>query len=55
MLAVMLFRGPAWTGRRGGLWLALFLAQAEILLIWLPAAVLAIVAAGLRGRRRGRG
>ena len=109
VLAVTLFRGPAWNGRRARLWLALFLAtashgildamttggsgvaflapfddtryflpwqpipvspislsrffsrrgvdimQAEIVLLWLPAAVLAIVAAGLRGRRRGRG
>ncbi len=108
VLAVTLFRGPAWRGRRAGLWLALFLAtashgvldamttggsgvaffapfddsryflpwrpipvspispgrflsrhgvdimQMEIVLLWLPAAVLAIVAAGLRGRRRGR-
>lgn len=29
--------------------------QAETLLLWLPAAVLAMVAAGLGGRRRGRG
>jgi inner membrane protein len=108
MLTLGLGRGPAWTGQRGRLWLALFLAtashgildamtdggpgvaflapfdgtrfflpwrpipvsplsigrffsqrgvdimQAEVLVIWLPAAVLAIVAAGLRGRRRRR-
>jgi inner membrane protein len=108
VLAVGLFRGPGWNGRRGGLWLALFLAtashgvldamttggpgvaffapfddtryflpwrpipvsplspgrffsqrgvdimQVEIPLLWLPAAVLAIVAARLRARRRGR-
>jgi len=108
VLAVTLFRGPAWSGRRGGLWLVLFLAtashgvldamttggsgvaffapfddtryflpwrpipvspispsrffsqrgvdivRAEIWLIWLPAAVLAIVGAAWRGRRGGR-
>jgi inner membrane protein len=108
ILVVTVFRGPSWNGRRGGLWLVLFLAtashgvldamtnggsgvgffapfdaerhflpwrpipvspmsasrfftrrgvdivQAEILLIWLPAALLAIVGAGLRVRRRDR-
>ena len=29
VLAVTLFRGPAWSGRRGGLWLVLFLATAS--------------------------
>jgi inner membrane protein len=108
VLAVTVFRGPAWNGRRGGLWLVLFLAtashgvldamttggpgvaffapfdagryflpwrpipvsplsprrffsqrgvdimQAEVLLIWLPAAVLAAVGAGWRGSRKRR-
>ena len=108
LLSVTMFRGPGWSGRRGGLWLVLFLAtashgvldsmtndgpgvallapfdgtryflpwrpipvspispsrvftqrgldivQTEILLIWIPTAVLTIGGAALRGRRQGR-
>jgi inner membrane protein len=108
LLAWTVFRGPGWHGRRGGLWVVLFLGtashgildamtnggpgvalfapfdgtrhflpwgpipvspisprrfftqqgldimQAEIVLIWLPSAALAIVGAALRGGRRGR-